>query len=126
MRPVLTQFIVWSLLIDLVGGVWSRAADGTVEIWGTYNDNVPNSFQFNTFPPVGLSNVVALSGGAYHSLALKRDGTVAAWGLGYNMSWEPGNGQNNVPTGLSNVTAISAGRYHNLALKSDGTVVAWG
>ena len=69
--------------------------------------------------PVGLSNVVAVAGGWYHSLALKSDGTVAGWG--YN-----GNGQTNVPVGLSNVVAVAAGGNHSLALKSDGTVNSWG
>ena len=30
--------------------------------------------------PAGLSGVVAVAAGAYHSLALKADGTVVAWG----------------------------------------------
>jgi hypothetical protein len=68
--------------------------------------------------PVGLSNVVAISSGEIHSLALESDGTVAAWG---NNSF----GQTNVPTGL-NAIAIAAGSFHNLALTTNGTVVAWG
>jgi hypothetical protein len=66
-----------------------------------------------------LSNVVAIAGGYYHSLALKADGTVIAWG---NNSY----GQTTVPAGLSNVVAIAGGYYHSLALKADGTVIAWG
>jgi len=56
-----------------------------------------------------LSNVVAVAGGAYHSLALKSDGTVVAWG--YN-----GDGETNVPPGLSNVVAIAGGGSESLAL----------
>ena len=69
--------------------------------------------------PAGLSNVVAIAGGQYHSLALKGDGTVVAWG-------DNSSGQTNIPVGLSNVVAIAGGDSHNLALKSDGTVAAWG
>ena len=69
--------------------------------------------------PSGLSDVVAIAAGGYHSLALKSDGTVAAWG--YNEY-----GQSTVPAGLSDVVAISGGVAYSLALKSDGTVAAWG
>jgi alpha-tubulin suppressor-like RCC1 family protein len=64
-----------------------------------------------------LTNVVAISGGYQHSVALLTNGTVVAWGSA---------AQKAVPAGLSNVVAISAGGYHSMALKSDGTVVCWG
>src|SRR5439155_517116 len=69
--------------------------------------------------PAGLSNVVGIAAGLYHSLALRSDGTVAAWG---NNTF----GQATVPAGLDNVVAIDAGHDHSLALQGDGTVVAWG
>ncbi|HZR18648.1 MAG TPA: hypothetical protein VFE51_15250, partial [Verrucomicrobiae bacterium] len=65
--------------------------------------------------PTGLSNVVSLAAGRYHSLGLLSDGTVAAWGSDMY-------GQLDVPVGLSNVVAIAAGDSDCLALKSDGTV----
>ena len=71
--------------------------------------------------PEGLSDVVAVSAGRTHSMALHSDGTVTTWG---GNSGEYNNAQ--VPEGLSNVVAISAGRCHSMALISDGTVVAWG
>jgi len=64
-------------------------------------------------PPPGLSNVVAISAGVNHSLALKNDGTVVAWGNNYY-------GQISVPGDLTNVVAISAGSYHSLALRRTG------
>jgi alpha-tubulin suppressor-like RCC1 family protein len=77
--------------------------------------------------PAGLSNVVAIAGGGYHSLALKADGTVVAWGAGTsNTGSSPNYGQAIVPDGLTNVVAIAGGSYHSLAVKADGTVVAWG
>ena len=69
--------------------------------------------------PAGLSGVNTISGGDYHSLALKNDGTVVAWGMSDY-------GTSTVPAGLSQVSAISAGGLHSVALKTDGTVVAWG
>jgi len=81
-----------------------------------------------------LSDVTAVAGGWYHSLALKSNGTVWAWGT--NAYGQLGDGTSSVTTdfqrppmqvlGLTNVTAIKAGSTHSLALKSDGTVWAWG
>ena len=71
--------------------------------------------------PAGLSNVVAVAGGQYHSLALRADGTVAAWGKYWNGTYIP----MPVPAGLSNVAVIAAGKFHCLALRANGTVAAW-
>ncbi|MEY3990085.1 MAG: hypothetical protein RI985_1166 [Chloroflexota bacterium] len=69
--------------------------------------------------PNSNADIVSVSAGGYHTLALRADGTVSAWGA----NWE---GQTNVPAGLTDVVAISAGHRHSLALKADGTVVGWG
>lgn len=91
---------------------------------GTNNDsNIPVEVS-------GLTGVVAVSAGFYHSLALMSDGTVRAWGR--NIYGELGDGtdnDSNVPvevSGPTGVIAVSAGSVHSLALKSDGTVWAWG
>jgi alpha-tubulin suppressor-like RCC1 family protein len=78
--------------------------------------------------PFDLSNVVAVAGGFYHSLALKSDGTVIACGATNSQAVLQGigYGQSLVPPGLSNVVAIAGGGFHSLALKSDGTVIGWG
>jgi hypothetical protein len=69
--------------------------------------------------PVGLTNLVAIAAGAYHTLALRGDGLVLAWGDDYD-------GQCDVPTTLTNATGIAGGSYHSLAVRSDGSVTAWG
>jgi sugar lactone lactonase YvrE len=69
--------------------------------------------------PFGLTNLIALAAGGWHSLALRSDGSLAAWG-------DNGNGQCNVPLGLSDAIAIAGGGYHSLAIRSSGSVAAWG
>ncbi|MFC1745905.1 RCC1 domain-containing protein [Candidatus Riflebacteria bacterium] len=78
-----------------------------------------------------LTDVVDISAGGSHSLAVKSDGTV--WGWGNNQYGQTGNGNTTTPqsspvqiSGLSGLVAISAGDNHTLALKSDGTVWGWG
>jgi hypothetical protein len=102
---LLFQTLIWGCCPSVFGA-------GFVVAWGGNNDQ-------RTIVPSDLTNVVAISGGGGHSLALKSNGTVVAWG--YN-----GSGQTNVPVGLSNVIAVAGGSDHSVALKRDGTVVAWG
>src|SRR2546423_12183843 len=52
-------------------------AASVVAAWGS------NSYGQTNVPP-GLTNVVSIAGGAYHSLALKADGTVVGWGSYWN------------------------------------------
>jgi len=123
---------------SLAGGWYHSLAaksDGTV--WTTgYNaygqlGNGTSGANTTTMAPIaGVANVMAVAGGAYHSLALKADRTVWAWG--FNNEGELGTGNTNAATtpvpvpGLSDVVAIAAGTGHSLALRADGTVWAWG
>ena len=73
---------------------------GTVAAWGANDYGQTNL-------PSGLSGVLAVAGGTWHSLALRRDGSVVAWG-------DNTRGQTNVPTGLSSM---------RLPLPQEGTIV---
>jgi parallel beta-helix repeat protein len=77
----------------------------------------------------GLTNIIAISAGWYHTLALRSDGTVWAWGN--NLYGQLGDGtkvDRSQPvqiSGLSEVTSIAAGTYHSAALVN-GRVWTWG
>jgi hypothetical protein len=79
-----------------------------------------------------LTDVTAVAGGGFHTLALKSDGTVWAWGM--NSVGQLGRDRNfgTLPqplgqvSGLSGVAAVSAGEFFSLALLKDGTVWTWG
>ena len=111
-------------------------SDGTVWAWG-YNNygQLGDGSQINRAMPVQVANlasanIVAISAGAYYSLALSSNGVVYAWGD--NQYNQLGDGTairrlTPVPiTGLSNVKSISAGYEFSLALTNDGTVWSWG
>ena len=133
-----------SLAVKSDGTVWAWGIDWDGElgngkvIGGVTGDRQHNTI-WNKYPhPVGgLSHVISVAAGQYHSLALKSDGTVWAWGgggSGYNYG-QLGDGstqerdmpvQVGASVGFGNVVAIAGGTQHSLAVKSDGTVWAYG
>lgn len=112
-----------------------RLADGTVRAFGQ-NDagqlGLGHTSPVASNPPPtvdGLTDVVAVSGGWAHSVALLGDGTVRAWGTNANNEVGDGSGTTRtspVPVpGVSDVVEVAAGE-HTLALRRDGRVYAWG
>ena len=118
------------------------AVDGTVWTWGKnsqgqlgMNDGAPVD-QLTPVMVPGLNNVIGISAGFEHCLAVKADGTVWAWGR--NAEGQLGQGYTGsgidhpvqVPvSGTSNhCTAVAAGGYHSLAIAAGdgGTLFAWG
>jgi len=106
------------------GTVWTAGSNSN----GQFGHDGDGSASFEMVP--GLTGVVQVASGAYHTLALKADGTVVAWGYGgtgalgtgsFDTSVEP-----QVIPDLDSVVSVAAGAYHSLALKADGSVVAWG
>ncbi|MBV9215617.1 MAG: hypothetical protein JO053_05520, partial [Acidobacteria bacterium] len=114
-------------------------SDGTVWAWGFNGDGeLGDGTTTNRSSPVqvglgvaNFNNIIAISAGEMHSLALKGDGTVWVWG--FNGDGEIGNGSTSGPQfspvmnqTLSGISQIFAGAAHNLARASDGTVWVWG
>lgn len=81
-----------------------------------------------------IDNVVAISAGTFHILALKKDGTVWSWGsnddkqLGYEpLAKTMTRSDRPVQvSGIQNAIAISAVGTNSYALLNDGTIRAWG
>ncbi len=109
--------------------------DGTVWAWGSNNNGQLGDGSTSASPvPVRVAqlpaNIVAVSAGGNHSMALTSDGNVWTWGR--NDFGELGDGTTTarrtpvaVP-GLTNVAAIEMGSFHAAAIKRDGTVWTWG
>lgn len=126
-----------NLALTASGGIWS---------WG---DNAYGALGLGNFGGINnlampitlgvLKNVIAISAGAHHSMALCSDGSVWSWGD--NVYGQLGQGNSGVGTGksspvqvlgpgeagfLNNIAAIACGQYSSYALTSDGQVYAWG
>jgi hypothetical protein len=99
----------------------SLASTGRISVFGPPSAVVAWGDNSNgqTAIPTNLNDVIAVTGGDYHTLGLRHNGTLLAWG--YNRS-----GQTTVPINAKNFVAVAAGAEHNLAITDAGDVVAWG
>ncbi|WP_129721376.1 RCC1 domain-containing protein [Xylanivirga thermophila] len=129
-------------LADIVqisaGGSHSMAlkSDGTVWTWGENYGQIGDGTTEERHTPVQvvykpnislLTDIVQISAGHSHSMALKSDGTVWAWGCGMVGDGSIYGQYSPVQVNdLTDVVQISAGDYHSVALKSDGTIWSWG
>ena len=81
-----------SHIVAISAGGWYSVAlkdDGTVWAWGTIANGEEDDHTMNETirKPVqikGLTDVVGVAAGLWHSLALKKDGTVWGWGRNYH------------------------------------------
>jgi alpha-tubulin suppressor-like RCC1 family protein len=105
--------------------------DGTVWTWGgNSNGQLGNGTTTDSHIPVqvsgvsGLSNVIGVTAGYNHTVALMNNGVVWAWGS--NSNGQLGNGtttDSNTPLvvgGLSTIMAIAAGNNFTIALQNSG------
>ena len=123
---------------QICSGTYNTAAiktDGTLWTWGNNdygqlgtNDTAHRSTPVTTF--AGGTNWKSVTGGSYHTAAIKTDGTLWTWG--YNGSGALGTNDStnrNTPVttlaGGSNWKSVAAG-YHTTAIKTDGTLWTWG
>jgi alpha-tubulin suppressor-like RCC1 family protein len=123
-----------------VAGIGSHSAaiktDGTLWIYGInsfgqlgINNTINRSTPVTTF--LGENNWKSITGGYYHTVALKTDGTLWTWGRNNNGQLGINNTINRstpVTTilGGTNWKSIAAGNSHTAAIKTDGTLWVWG
>lgn len=110
--------------------------DGTVWSWGRNTKGQLGNGEttsINITPRVvpGLTNIMEIAAGDYHTLALKQDqSTIWAWGSNFYGQLGDGGREDKLKPiqvqGIRGVTTIAAGDNHTLAIKEDGTVWTWG
>ena len=145
-QPVATKFDAVDVSVKGEHAL-ALARDGTVYAWGrgdagqlgigampviNYKTRTPTAENYMPYPVriPGLSDVVAVSSGSMHSLALLKDGTVRVWGSNrYGQIGDGSTVNRNTPTpvpGVQNVVSIAATGYSSVAVLADGTVMEWG
>ena len=131
--------------VEGVGGVTDIAAgyahslavvgkEGAVYAWGfNYRGQLGLGDRVNHLVPTvvpGVSGIITVAAGSFHSLALSKDGTVMA--CGSNTEGALGLGDTvqrdtfTVVPGLKGVVDIDAGYMHSIATTLEGNVYIWG
>jgi len=117
----------FTVALDSSGKVWAWGDNGSGQLGladGGYNNtNCPASV-------VGLSNIVSIGNGYFHTVALRSDGTVWTWGDSYHGilgddSTTSRDHAARIPS-LSNVVSIAVACFFNFALDQGGRVWGWG
>lgn len=127
----------FSLGLDEFGDVYSWGSDKSEELGrGTElreSCSKGNDCRKSIEKVEGLSNIVAISAGSSHSLAIKNDGTV--WGFGSNGDGQLGIGESSTSSSAVQVkfddenikiVQVKASGNFSLALDDKGQVWAWG
>ncbi len=112
-------------------------SDGTVWAWGAIGGKMmgeigttPVQIVFNNISSV--RDIIAVSAGEFHTVALKSDGTVWAWGKNNNgQLGNNGHVDSGIPVkvdipGSEKIIAIAAGGSHTMALTENGDLWSWG
>jgi len=128
-------------VIAVSGGIFHTMAirsDGSLWGWGGgHGDRSPAQ----NFGQVGdgertlrvnpvwiMDDVVAVSAGGLHTMAIRGDGSL--WGWGLNASGQIGNGtlenQFSPVLIMDDVAAVSADGFHTMAIRTDGSLWGWG
>jgi len=107
------------------GSIWAFGNNNYGQLGDGTNTQWPTPIEVG-----GLSGVVSISAGWYHSLAVKDDGT--GWGWGLNDLGQIGDGTTQPRLsavqvgGLARAMAMGGGWTFSLALKKEETVWSWG
>jgi len=114
--------------------------DGTLWAWGENNSgqlgngtrtstgNPGQTFDHTPTRVDGMEDVVAVSAGGSHTMAITADGSL--WGWGNGLSGQLGAGTTAMrlmPAHImNNVAAVSAGTNHTMAIRDNGSLWGWG
>ena len=111
-------------------------ADSTVWVWGGglfgqlgIGQMGPGTLSLSPIQVPGLTGVVSIATGGYHTLALRADGSIRSWGMNADGQLGDVTTENRAsPVNVVGPTAIAVagGNNHSLMLRADGSIWGWG
>src|SRR5690554_841380 len=140
-EPVQISGLPAGTILAISGGMGHTVvllADGTVWAWGDNQyGQLGDGTTDNSSEPVQVTvpagkEIIAVSAGGYHNLAVAGDGTVWAWGQNSNGQLGTGSyDDSSVPVEIATLSeegiiAVAGGGQHSLALSGTGEVWGWG
>lgn len=133
----LSGFVVTIIFLLFSAGLSTGADSGYVVYWGLGADPKQDGGKLSSgvlsLAGEPVRDIISISCGTFHALALKSNGTVLGWG-GNQQGQATGSASHTREVSfvhldgrvLDDVVAVAAGWTHSLALRSDGTIVGWG
>ena len=125
-----------AMAIKTDGSLWAWGWNGDGRLGNGYIANESSTIEdrIQTVPIKIMEDVVSVSVGSSHTMAIKTDGSLWAWG--HNDSGQLGdgtfttlgndNGRRTPVKIMDSVAFVSAGYRHTMAIKTDGSLWAWG
>ncbi len=93
-----------------------------------FGSGIPIGWGSNAYKQIDvpeLDDIVAISSGFKHNLALRADGSLISWGTFDDEDSDSTHVIDDTPEG-NDFIAIAAGGFHSLALHQNGSIAAWG
>jgi len=128
----------YSLALGMDGTVWGWGSNGSGQIGDGTDSNKYTPAHVTTDGSTPLQNVVYVSAGSLHGVAVLDDGTVWTWGNNGNGELGDGGASGSrsltavqvLGVGgsgvLSGIRTVSGGGRHTLAVTDSGSLLAWG
>lgn len=127
----------FSVAVDNANNIWAWGYNGYGQLGNNSTTKSYYAVQANGITLLSGENIVAISAGADHVLAVTSNGRLFAWGLNRYGQLGDGSTDRLVPTEVTSFTVnttvtvdgvspIVALGLHSLARKSDGKLISWG